>query len=207
VWRETTAEGGRRYTAIARVLTFALHTERDSRGTRPLPSATAKQEMRYRITLLVLTLFIALRADAAMVRVTGIASGRSIVVERNGKSETIALAGVAIVDEISARAMLQWTLLNTWVSLEARPGGYLVYRSPDALFVNRELVTHGFARATLPEIPPHQHVVITYLGTLHPMPKGAAASMEPKPSTGRVRGTGSGTSPRSPARPARRGRR
>lgn len=163
--------------------------------------------MRYRIILLVLSFFFALRVEAAMVRVTGIANGRTIVVDRNGKSETITLAGVAILDETSARAMLQWTLTNAWVSLEKKGDGYLVYRSPDALFVNRELVTRGFARATLPEIPPHQHVVITYLGTLHPMPKGAAASLEPPTRTSaRPRGTGSGTSGRSSARPSRRGR-
>jgi hypothetical protein len=163
--------------------------------------------MRNRIILLVLSLFFALRVEGAMVRVTGVANGRSIIVERHGKPETITLAGVAILDETSAQAMLQWTLTNAWVSLEAKGGGYLVYRSPDALFINRELVTRGFARATLPEIPPHQHVVITYLGTLHPMPKGVAASPEPSTRTPAPRrGTGSGTSPRSPGRPSRRGR-
>ena len=168
--------------------------------------------MRYRIILLVLSLFIARNAEAAMVRVTGVANGRTIVVERNGKSETIALAGVAVLDETSARALLQWTLTGAWVSLEPKAGGYFVYRSPDAMFVNRELVTRGFARATHPDVPSHHHVVITYLGTLHPTPKGAAAEMDAtrstaKPSTGSARGSGSGTTRRSPARPSRRGRR
>ncbi|HYH07209.1 MAG TPA: hypothetical protein VEK11_09160 [Thermoanaerobaculia bacterium] len=161
--------------------------------------------MRNRIILLIISLFIALRAEAAMVRVTGVADGRSVVVDRNGKAETITLAGVAILDDTSARALLHWTLVGAWVSLEPKNGGYLVYRSPDALFVNRELVTRGFARATLPEVPPAQHVVVTYLGTINPAPRTAAIAAEPK-TKAPARGTGSGTPRRSTAPRSRRGR-
>jgi hypothetical protein len=122
--------------------------------------------MNYRHILLIVTLFIALRAEGAMVRVTAVENGRTLVVERNGKTERVTLAGVTITDETSARTMLEWTLTSRWVSLEETAGGQLVYRSPDALFVNRELVLRGFARATLPGIEPTSHVPVTYLGTL-----------------------------------------
>jgi hypothetical protein len=122
--------------------------------------------MNTRHILLIVTLFIALRAEGAMVRVTAVENARTLVVERNGKAERLTLAGVAITDEASARAMLEWTLVSRWVSLEEASGGYFVYRSPDALFVNRELVLRSFARATLPGIEPVSHVPVTYLGTL-----------------------------------------
>lgn len=141
-----------------------------------------------------------------MVRVTGVANAREVVIERNGKPETIPLAGVEVVDDTASRAMLQWTLVGAWVSLEKAEGGYLLYRSPDALFVNRELVTRGFARATLPEISPQQHVVVTYLGTINPAPRTAALPKAPK-RTAPARGTGSGKSPRPPKPRSPRGRR
>jgi hypothetical protein len=122
--------------------------------------------MTIRHILLILTLFIALRAEGAMVRVTAIENSRTLIVERNGKPERVTLAGVAITDDPSARALLEWTLVSRWVSLEEMAGGHFVYRSPDALFVNRELVLRRFARATLPGIEPVSHVPVTYLGTL-----------------------------------------
>jgi hypothetical protein len=122
--------------------------------------------MNIRHILLILTLFIALRAEGAMVRVTAVENSRTLVVDRNGKAERVTLAGVAITDDASARALLEWTLVSRWVSLEETSGGHFVYRSPDALFVNRELVLRRFARATLPDIEPVSHVAVTYLGTL-----------------------------------------
>lgn len=122
--------------------------------------------MNSKTILLILTLFIALRAEGAMVRVTAVENGRTLLVERNGKPESVTLAGVAITDDASARTMLEWTLVSRWVSLEEASGGHFVYRSPDALFVNRELVLRRFARATLPGIEPVSHVPVTYLGTL-----------------------------------------
>jgi hypothetical protein len=74
-----------------------------------------------------------------------------------------------------------------------RDGEYFVYRSPDALFVNRELVLRGFARATLPEVEPAQHVIVTYLGTMKGVGVRAPAARE----------TGSGSTPPRPARPSR----
>ena len=97
----------------------------------------------------------ALRAEAAMVRVVAIENGRTITVERNGARESVRLAGVEVSDDARARDLLRWTIGNAWVMVEpAGNGDYLVYRSPDALFLNRELVLRGYARATLANIAP-----------------------------------------------------
>lgn len=133
--------------------------------------------MSYRNILLIVTFFFALRAEGAMVRVAAVENGRTLVVERNGNRERVTLAGVAITDDASARTLLEWTLVSRWVMLEESSGGQLVYRSPDALFVNRELVARGFARATLPGIEAESHVPVTYLGTLDlPAPSPAVRS-------------------------------
>lgn len=133
--------------------------------------------MKIKTILLGIVCAIALRADAAMVRVQQVLDGRTLVVERNGKAERVTLAGIAITDDAAARSLLEWTLVARWVSLETVEGGQLVYRSPDALFVNRELVTRGFARATLPDIEPPRTVPVTYLGTLDlPGTRPAAAA-------------------------------
>lgn len=127
--------------------------------------------------ILTLSLCFAVSASAAMLRVTGIENGRTIVVDRNGTSERITLAGVAITDDLQARELLRWTLGSKWVLVESTPdGAFLVYRSPDALFVNRELVTRGYARATLDGIEPEYHLDVTYLGTINPAPRTTSGS-------------------------------
>lgn len=153
--------------------------------------------MNLRILFLSL-LLIAVRLDAGMVRVMDVKDGRTIVVERAGKLVNIELAGIELTDGASARTLLQWTLAAQWVMVEEQPnGGAFVYRSPDALFVNRELVARGFARATLAAIEPQQHVAVTYLGTLRGLGVRTASA----------RGTGSGTKPPAPRPPSRSRRR
>lgn len=100
-----------------------------------------------------------------MARVAAAVDGQTLLIERNGIGEHIQLAGIIVTDDHAARELMQWTLAGKWVMVEELPGGgALVYRSPDALFVNRELVSRGFARPTLPAIEPPQHVRVTYLG-------------------------------------------
>ena len=143
-----------------------------------------------------ITLLVSLRLDAAMVRVTGVTDGQTLVVERGGVAVPVKLAGIKVVDDEGARSLLRWTIGTSWVMLDEQPdGGHFVYRSPDALFLNRELVARGFARATLPAIEPQTHVVVTYLGTLFaPGPPPAKSPV--------ASGTGSARSSRAPARPS-----
>ena len=154
--------------------------------------------MNIRILFFFVSLSLSLRLDAEMVRVIGVTDGQTLVVERRGAQVEVKLAGIAMIDDRGAQELMQWTLVSSWVMLDEQPGGgFYVYRSPDALFVNRELVARGFARATLPTIEPHQHVVVTYLGTI----RGLGVR------TPSVRGTGSGTSSPAPAKPSRQPRR
>lgn len=119
--------------------------------------------------IFVLGFLFAIRVDAAMVRVVDVRDGRTLVIERNGLREAVPLAGIAIVDEARAADLLRWTVVSTWVLLEPHAdGGQLAYRSPDALFVNRELVLRGYARATAHGIEPERNLVVTYLGTIDP---------------------------------------
>jgi hypothetical protein len=154
-----------------------------------------------RIFFSLITLFaIALRIDAAMVRVIGVTDGQTLVVERRGIAVNIKLAGISVTDDAGARTLLKWTAGSAWVMLEEQAdGGHFVYRSPDALFLNRELVARGFARATMQAIEPPSNVVVTYLGTMSLGVRGpAAAARSPK-----AGGTGNAPTPRSPARPSR----
>jgi hypothetical protein len=156
--------------------------------------------MNIRTISMVLLCALALRAEGEMVRVTGVADGRTLL----AGERRIALAGVTITDEGSARTLLEWTVVSRWVLVEAAPGGHLVYRSPDALFVNRELVLRGFAKATLPQIEPASTLIVTYLGTLNP---SSPAPPPPAVRTTPADGNGSGTRSRSTSAPRRRYRR
>lgn len=165
-----------------------------------------------RIFFSLITLFVPLcvgvRVEAALVRVVGVADGQTLVVDRAGVAVHVKLAGISITDDDGARSMMKWTLGSSWVMLEEQPdGGHFVYRSPDALFINRELVARGFARATLPAIEPQTHVVVTYLGTTYAPAVAAAQRRGAALREGAARsptasGTGSGRTSRSPARPS-----
>lgn len=142
------------------------------------------------IVFMQVSLLLAVCARAEMVRVVEIRDAQTLVIERNGAREPIRLAGLAILDEARATQLLRWTVGTSWVLVEAHAGGgHLVYRSPDALFVNRELVMRGYARATVHGIEEQPNVIVTYLGEINP----PATSTQPR--------TGSDTRRRSSARP------
>lgn len=139
-----------------------------------------------------------------MVRVVAIEDGRTITIERNGARESVRLAGVEVSDDARARDLLRWTIGNAWVMVEpAGNADFLVYRSPDALFLNRELVLRGYARATLANIAPELRAPSRYLGEFQPAdpPRAKPAVNAKKPPR-----TGTGTSPRSSKPRSRRSR-
>ncbi len=177
-----------------------------------LPLRITEDAMTSRIFFFFISLLAALRLEATMVRVVGVTDGRTLVVEQAGIPMEVTLAGIDLLDDDAAHAMLQWTLVSRWVMLDRQEdGGFYVYRSPDALFVNRELVARGFARPTLPSIEPVQHVVVTYLGTVGADSSGVqrrtAALREGSAKTRGAGGIGSGTTRSSPATPSRPRRR
>lgn len=158
-----------------------------------------------RIPTIIVSLLISVCASAApMTRVHSIKDGRTIVVE--GGAE-VRLAGIEITNEVGARDLLRWTVGTSWVMVERDENGSArVYRSPDGMFINRELVLRGYARATEPGIEPDQQIAVTYLGVVNPGPRtgsGAGGGTVTRPAPR----TGNGTSARSPAPRASRPRR
>jgi hypothetical protein len=163
------------------------------------------QKTRFSFLFLILSLSVSLDA-APMARVLAVANGHSLLIERAGTQTTIELAGVVITDEPGSRALLEWTLALNWVLLEKQSdGGYFVYRTPDALFINPELVTRGLARATMDVVATPTHVIVTYLGTIDPNalpPRAPVPKLRKTPAPE----TGSGTNRPKKAPPSRRRR-
>jgi hypothetical protein len=128
-----------------------------------------------------------------MVRVLEVPDGRTLVVERRSGKVAIQLAGVELTDPRAARELLAWNAARgSWVMLEPQGNGYRVYRSPDALFLNRELVLRGFARAVEDGIEPAPLVPMKYLGVVNPglptrAPSRAGEVEKPKKKREKVR--------------------
>ena len=156
----------------------------------------------HKIPTLIISLLISVSAAAApMARVQSIRNGHTIVVD--GGAE-IRLAGVAITNEVAAQDLLRWTIGSSWILIERNPDGTArVYRSPDALFVNRELVLRGYARATEPGIEPEDRIQVTYLGLVNPGPRSSSDAGVSRPAPKTDNGTSARSrAPRAP-RPAR----
>jgi len=101
---------------------------------------------------------------APMVRVVRVAGPATIVVEHDGVSSEVRLSGIEITDPHNAFAYLTWTIGSSWVMVEDGR----VYRSPDALLINDDLVRKGFARSTSGSLITRTPAV--YLGELDPEP-------------------------------------
>jgi hypothetical protein len=158
--------------------------------------------MKKQIAIIIATIVFAIRANAGMVRVIAVENANTLTVEREGVRSSVTLAGIVITDPASAKSLLEWTVPTSWVMVEATSGGALVYRSPDGLFLNRELVVRGYARATMHGIEPESRVPVTYLGTLNPSSpplRGAAPAARARTAPAPERGSGSATRRRSPA--------
>jgi hypothetical protein len=152
-----------------------------------------------KLITLILSLMVAVCAQAGMVRVVSVDGARTITIEQEGRREQIQLAGLQILDEPRATDLLRWTIGTSWVLVEKHPGGgHLVFRSPDALFVNRELVLRGYARATAFGIEAAPNLNVTYLGQLDPPFIAPRSATAPSPRTRAPR-----RSPK-PAAPARK---
>jgi hypothetical protein len=121
-----------------------------------------------------------------MARVTAVSENATLIVEKDAKSVEVKLAGVEITDMLGARELLQWSVVRSWVMLEGTDAQAYVYRSPDAMFINRELVERGYARATLAGIEKPLTVPVTYHGQLQlgPRPPVKSGAPAPRPRTG-----------------------
>lgn len=97
-----------------------------------------------------------------MLRVVAVSGPSTIVVARDGALADVRLTGIEIVDPTHAKAYLEWTLQSSWVLVEDGR----VYRSPDALCINDDMVRKGFARSTTGAVVTTH--TATYLGELSP---------------------------------------
>lgn len=146
---------------------------------------------------------ISVQASSEMCRVVAVDDRAAITAECRGHREVLALSGIETTDRFAASELLRWTVGNGWVMVERHADGVQLYRSPDGMFVNRELVLRGYARAIAPGIEPAPTTQAVYLGEVNPGPRGAATkstrSSAPRPAT-------RSNAPRSttPRRPTRR---
>ena len=103
-----------------------------------------------------------------MSRVVGVQNSRTILVEFAGRRSVVVLNGVAVVaaDEASAADFLRRLLAGAWVLVE----GGEVYRSPDALYINGEMIRHAWRNT------PNMR----YLGQFDPGPRTGAAAAAPR---------------------------
>ena len=99
-----------------------------------------------------------------MSRVVAIVDPQTITIDCNGVVANVRLAGIEITDARNAFALLSWTVSDAWVLVE----NGLVYRSPDGLLVNRELVAKRFAVSTAPETSVAASTRGVYLGEAAP---------------------------------------
>ena len=102
-----------------------------------------------------------------MVRVARVIDSRTIVLD-GGATVTLRGVDVAPADEAMAAGYLRSILGNNWVLVE---NGGDVYRSPDALYVNGQLITHAYRGAAR----------MTYLGESMPGPRGHSVAPAPRP--------------------------
>lgn len=105
-------------------------------------------------------------AAAPLVHVARVVDSRTIVLDGGN---TIALRGVDVppADEAMAVEYLRSLLNNAWVLVE---NGGDVYRSPDALYVNGQMITHAY----------HGAAHMTYLGESMPGPRARTTAPAPR---------------------------
>ncbi|MEA2162341.1 MAG: hypothetical protein QOK37_468 [Thermoanaerobaculia bacterium] len=99
-----------------------------------------------------------------MARFVRVTDSRTIVVDHiGGREEVVHLANVSVPseDETAAREFIQQQLAGTFVYVENGN----VYRSPDAMFINRELAYGAYASS----------LKMHYLGVINPGPHAQAA--------------------------------
>jgi hypothetical protein len=110
-------------------------------------------------------------AAVPMARFVNVIDSRTIVVDHAGTSEVVRLTNVDVPtdDEQAARAYLAEKLTGTFVYVENGN----VYRSPDALFINRELAFGAYSA---------QSVKVQVFGQLSP---GSRSHAAPRPTPAR----------------------
>lgn len=128
-------------------------------------SPAPTNEMMNRFLVAVTIFFAAVSTHAAppLLRVTEVLDARTIV----AGDRQLRLAGIDVAaDDSQATATLRSLILGQWIMVETDPGSgaAFLYRSPDALFVNRELVRRGVVLARPGELLDDPHIQPQFLG-------------------------------------------
>lgn len=135
----------------------------------------------FRLTIsIVMTLCVFPVFGAGMARVVDVVDGHTVVVEENRARATVHLAGVAVPpdEDVAAAQYLRRTMSSGWVLIErdSRSGEAWLYRSPDGLFINGELMRAAYRDGGTRMI---------YLGESNPGPRRESAS--PRSATPKTR--------------------
>ena len=107
-----------------------------------------------------------------MARVVRVKGPSTIVVAHDNVEREVVLTGIEVTDPTNATAFLMWTIGSSWVMVENGQ----VYRSPDGMLINAELVKKGFARSTASDVPRTNAV---YLGQVDLGPREKATGRAP----------------------------
>jgi hypothetical protein len=117
------------------------------RGRITLPGTTQIAMKRFILCVSIVVFTQSLMAANPMARFAKVIDSRTIVVERIGGAEVVHLANVDVppADEQTARDYIREKLAGSYVLIENGN----VYRSPDALFINRELAYGAYGSPSL----------------------------------------------------------
>ena len=129
--------------------------------------------MRLRFLFILLSA-VSLQASP-MYRVIRVAGASTLIVERDNVQSEVRLAGIEIIDAPRAVDYLTWTVGSSWIMVDK---GF-VYRSPDALFINEELIRKGYARPAEHSPLGSPRVSAVYLGELDLGVRAPARSIPP----------------------------
>ena len=130
-------------------------------------------------------------AAAPMVRVIAVTDSRTIVIDSNGARTSVTLSGVSVAteEESAAADYLRRIVGDAWVYVE----GGEVYRSPDALYVNGEMIRHSWRTSPSMkylgelELGPRPAPAVTKAKAPKRAPRGKAASRSVSRRSARVR--------------------
>jgi hypothetical protein len=121
--------------------------------------------------LIALSVSVVPASGAGMARIVDIVDSHTVIIEERGARSSVRLAGVGVprTDEAVAADFLRRTVASGWVLVERdadRPGEAWLYRSPDGLSVNGEMIRAAYLQGG---------TRMTYLGEASPGPHREAA--------------------------------
>ncbi|MGZ7080198.1 MAG: hypothetical protein ACXVJT_12350 [Thermoanaerobaculia bacterium] len=117
--------------------------------------------------LIVISLSVVPTSSAGMARIVEIVDSHTVITDEQGARSTVHLSGVIVPagDESTAAEYLRRITASGWVLVErdaVRPGEGFLFRSPDGLSINGEMIRAAYLQPGTPMI---------YLGESNPGPR------------------------------------